>query len=99
MPVIHLWFTYDWADHLFQVMTSLWTSTYNLVLMIYFKLEYLWLDDLNWGCPADLLTNHPEPETDLDPKVHWHTSRAPQVGIDSEPTDLLRIYISYLYFA
>jgi hypothetical protein len=32
---------------------------------------------LNWGCPADLLTN----QTVLDPKVHRHTSRAPQVGM------------------
>ncbi len=37
-------------------------------------------DIANWGCPADLLTN----QTVLDPKVHCHTSRAPQVGI--EPT-------------
>ncbi len=37
----------------------------------------------NWGCPADLLTN----QMVLDPKVHCHTSRAPQIGI--EPTSLL----------
>ncbi len=35
---------------------------------------------VNWGCPADLLTN----QTVQDPKVHCHTSRAQQVGI--EPT-------------
>jgi hypothetical protein len=37
---------------------------------------------LNWGCPADLITN----QTFLNLKVHGHTSRAPQVGI--EPTSL-----------
>ncbi len=34
----------------------------------------------NWGYPADLSTN----QTVLDPKVHCHTSRTQQVGI--EPT-------------
>ncbi len=39
---------------------------------------------VNWGCPADLLTN----QTVLDPKVHCHTLRAQQVGIEptSHPT-------------
>jgi hypothetical protein len=41
---------------------------------------YVFVFFLNWGCTADLLTN----QTVLDPKVHCHTSRAPQVGI--EPT-------------
>ena len=31
---------------------------------------------INWGCPADLLTN----QAVLDQKVHCHTSRAPPVG-------------------
>jgi hypothetical protein len=33
---------------------------------------------LNGGSPADLLTN----QAVLDPRVHGHTSRAPQVGIE-----------------
>ncbi len=46
-------------------------------------------DTVNWGCPADLLTN----QTVLDPKVHCHTSRAPQVGIEptSPPTKVVAV--------
>ncbi len=56
----------------------------------------------NWGCPADLLTNH----TVLDPKVHCHTLRAPlaQVGIESTslPTKVVALptkHICTLHFA
>ncbi len=43
----------------------------------------------NWGCPAELLTN----QTVLDPKVHCHTSRAAQVGIEptSPPTKVVAL--------
>jgi hypothetical protein len=44
---------------------------------------------MNWGCPADLLTN----QTVLNPKVHGHTSRAPPVGIEptSPPTQAVAL--------
>ncbi len=38
--------------------------------------------NVNWGCPADLLSN----QTVLDPKVHCHTARAQQVGIEDHRT-------------
>ena len=46
---------------------------------------------MNWGCPADLLTNHWQ--TVQDPKVHGHTSRAQQVGIEptSPPTQAVAL--------
>jgi hypothetical protein len=51
--------------------------------MQYIQITYTTYN-LNWGCPADLLTN----QTVLDPKVHHHTSSAQQVGIEptSSPT-------------
>ncbi len=80
-----------------KVMHSLWATMSNCIMQLlelnsanyiqqhFTSLLLIWTHHWcsNWGCPADLLTD----QTVLDPKVHCHTWRAQQVGI--EPTSPL----------
>ncbi len=68
-----------WYVHVYEIQ--------NLFILVYTCTYTSDLCTYNWGCPADLITN----QTVLDPKVHCHTSRAQQVGIEptSPPTKVV----------